>query len=191
MANETRTKILKAASDLLVEEGVNALNVRAISNKAGMSTIGIYQKFGDRQGVLGALCQEGWTRLRNAMNACDTSGSPKDVIMRRIEVYLDIADNFPAHYQLMLEASTRGYEPSAETRALARNTFQEVLDSVAMLPDLTMDYDLVATELLGLTHGMLTVGVHPTKGLLRVKDWKSTILSACSAHIDSRTMRGA
>ncbi|MHA7901551.1 MAG: TetR/AcrR family transcriptional regulator [Henriciella sp.] len=189
MATETREKILKAASELLVDEGVNALNVRAISNKAGMSTIGIYRKFGDRQGVLDALCQEGWTRLRDTMNACDKTGSQKEVIMRRIEVYLDIADNYPAHYQLMFEASTRGYKPSAETQALARETFQEVLDSVAMLPNLTVDSDLVATELLGLTHGLLTVGVHPAKGILRVEDWKGTILSACSAHIDARTKR--
>lgn len=187
MANETRAKILKAASDLLVEEGINALNVRAISSKAGMSTIGIYRRFGDRQGVLDALCQEGWARLRDTMNACDSDGSPKEVIMRRIEVYVDIANDYPAHYQLMFEASTRGYKPSADTRALARETFQEVLDGVATLPDLTVDSDLLAIELLGLTHGLLTVGVHPNKGILRVKDWRSAILSACSAHIDART----
>lgn len=189
MATETRAKIMKAASELLVDEGIDALNVRAISNKAGMSTIGIYRKFGDRQGVLDALCQEGWARLRDTMNACDTSGSPKDVIMRRIGAYLDIADNYPAHYQLMFEASTRGYEPSVETQILARDTFREVLDRVATLPDLTVDSDLVATELLSLTHGLLTVGVHPKKGIMRMKDWRSAILSACSAHIDSRTKR--
>ncbi|MDJ0922835.1 MAG: TetR/AcrR family transcriptional regulator [Henriciella sp.] len=187
MVTETHAKILKAASELLVDEGVNALNVRAISSKAGMSTIGIYRKFGDRQGVLDALCQEGWIRLRDTMNACDHEGSPKDVIMRRLEVYLDIANDFPAHYQLMFEASTRGYEPSTETRALARETFQEVLESVATLPNLTVDSDLLAIELLGLTHGLLTVGIQSSKGILPVQDWRNAILSACSAHIDART----
>lgn len=180
MATETRAKIMKAASELLVDEGIDALNVRAISNKAHRARPDGHQTSGKYRS---------WTRLRDTMNACDTNGSPKEVIMRRIGAYLDIADNYPAHYQLMFEASTRGYEPSVETQILARDTFREVLDRVATLPDLTIDSDLVATELLSLTHGLLTVGVHPEKGIMRMKDWRDAILSACSAHIDARTKR--
>ena len=64
---DARTKILNAASELFLEGGGDALSVRAISKRAGLSTIGIYSHFQGKQGILDALYIEGFNHVREAM----------------------------------------------------------------------------------------------------------------------------
>ena len=56
-------RILAAASELFLEGGVRALSVRAMANRAGVSTIGIYSHFNGKQGILDALYIEGFEHI--------------------------------------------------------------------------------------------------------------------------------
>ncbi|MEY2552238.1 MAG: hypothetical protein QOC57_98, partial [Ilumatobacteraceae bacterium] len=58
--------LLKAASELLAEEGPAALTVRGIANAAGVSTMNVYSRFGSKDGVVDHLFVEGFRRLGEA-----------------------------------------------------------------------------------------------------------------------------
>ena len=82
MKNDTRQKILEAASALFLKGGTNALSVRAIAEGAGMSTIGIYSHFKGKQGILDALYIEGVELVEKEMKAADgksTAGFTKGI----------------------------------------------------------------------------------------------------------------
>ena len=53
---DSKSKILMAASELFAENGAGGLSVRAISGRAGLSTIGIYNHFNGKQGISSMRC---------------------------------------------------------------------------------------------------------------------------------------
>ena len=66
---DTRDALLRAASTLLAKEGPAALTVRRIAAEAGVSTMGVYSRFGGKDGVVDALLREGFDDLSAAMDA--------------------------------------------------------------------------------------------------------------------------
>ena len=66
---DTRASLLHAASTLLAAEGPEALTVRRIAAEAGVSTMGVYSRFGGKEGVIDALLRDGFQALADAMAA--------------------------------------------------------------------------------------------------------------------------
>lgn len=62
-----RAAILAAAETLLAEGGVEAVQVRAVARRAGMTDAGVAHHFGDRQGLLTALIEDAGRRSRAAL----------------------------------------------------------------------------------------------------------------------------
>ncbi len=67
--DEQGIAILEAASKLLSEEGAGALTVRRIATEAGCSTMGLYSRFGGKDGVVDQLYVQGFDQLCDAMSA--------------------------------------------------------------------------------------------------------------------------
>src|ERR1700710_1363418 len=67
--DEQGQRILEAASGLLSKEGAEALTVRRIAAAAGCSTMGLYSRFGGKDGVVEHLFTEGFQHLSTAMTA--------------------------------------------------------------------------------------------------------------------------
>lgn len=64
-----RADIIAAAETLLAEGGVEAVQVRAVARRAGMTDAGVTHHFGDRQGLLTALIEDAGQRSRAALEA--------------------------------------------------------------------------------------------------------------------------
>jgi AcrR family transcriptional regulator len=64
-----RAAILAAAETLLAEGGVEAVQVRAVARRAGMTDAGVTHHFKDRQGLLTALIEDAGRRGRAALDA--------------------------------------------------------------------------------------------------------------------------
>src|SRR5690242_9389406 len=64
-----RAAILAAAEALLAEGGVEAVQVRAVARRAGMTDAGVTHHFGDRHGLLTALVEDAGRRSRAALDA--------------------------------------------------------------------------------------------------------------------------
>lgn len=73
---DTRALLLSAASTLLADEGPEALTVRRIAATAGVSTMGVYSRFGGKDGVVDALFREGFDGLLAAMLEAPTTDDP-------------------------------------------------------------------------------------------------------------------
>lgn len=56
----TRDKIFMAASVLLTREGVAGLSIRKIAKEAGLSPMGLYRHFADKEALINALMAHGF-----------------------------------------------------------------------------------------------------------------------------------
>jgi len=66
-AEESQRLILEAAEQLLVDGGPQAVQVRAVAQRVGMTDAGVSHHFGGRDELLVALLRHGGRRLRTAV----------------------------------------------------------------------------------------------------------------------------
>jgi AcrR family transcriptional regulator len=110
--DEQRVALLSAASDLLAEEGPGALSVRRIAAAAGTSTMGVYSRFGGKDGIVEALYVEGFELLRSAMATVPATGDPVRRLLESGRAYRRFALDHPTHYLVMFEAAVPDFVPT-------------------------------------------------------------------------------
>ena len=72
----TREALLDAAETLLAALGPDAVSVRAVADKAGVSTRAVYSVFGSKPGLMGALAARGFHRLADLVNGLPITSDP-------------------------------------------------------------------------------------------------------------------
>lgn len=112
-------RLLDAAWELLTAEGPAALTTRRIAERAGTSTMGIYSRFGSKEGVLEELYTQGMRMLEDELAAVPEGASPRARIVELGFAYRRFAVANPGLYALMFERPVPGFDPSAEMRLSA------------------------------------------------------------------------
>ena len=165
--DEQGQRILEAASELLSTEGASALSVRRIATAAGCSTMGLYSRFGGKDGVVDELYAEGFERLVDAMKANQPTDDPLADLRRGAGCYRDTALANATHYMVMFGGAVPGFEPSDASHELAHAAFNGLVGKVARCTDaglLDGSPDQIAELLWGSIHGLVMleiVGINP------------------------------
>lgn len=186
--SDAKSTILQAASELFLEGGSSALSVRAISKRAGVSTIGIYSHFKGKQGILDELYIEGFEKVFTAMDVLKTAKGPRETILLGVRGYLDVAEKYEAHYRLIFGESDAGYSPSDEARAAAGKAFTMLVDvSSLILPEGTTlaKKQRIALEIWAFVHGYVSLKHHAISTLISPEEWNNLAINALSTHIDA------
>ena len=118
--DEQGQRILEAASQLLSTEGASALSVRRIATAAGCSTMGLYSRFGGKDGVVDELFAEGFERLITAMRARPLSDDPLADLRGSAECYRVTALANATHYMVMFGGAVPGFVPSDASHLRSR-----------------------------------------------------------------------
>jgi AcrR family transcriptional regulator len=120
-----RDAMLDAAEELAVKGGVNAVTIRAVSDRAGISNGAIYHAFGSRGGLVGRA----WVRaarrfLALQQQAVDAEDDPIRGVVAAADAPAVFSEQYPSSAQLVLGTSREeliGEAPAevqAELRAL-------------------------------------------------------------------------
>ncbi len=173
---EQQRLVVRAACELLREDGPNALNVRELASKVSASTTIIYTLFGGREGLLDALWRDGLDRLADAFEKVENRDSLIG-LAGLARAYRSFAINNREFY-IAVAATPRSSVPVRDTRP-----FQILLQAVrgcmnrGLLPKAPAD--AVADAFWGLVHGMvsLELGGHFSSG----KVAEARIIAAGSA----------
>ena len=112
----TRRAVLRAASELLVREGLAGLTNRRIADLAGCSTMAIYSRFGSKGGILDALYREGVETLSAAQAEVEVDPEGIDEIIGLSLAYRRTALEYTGHFQILF-GPIPDWEPSNELRA--------------------------------------------------------------------------
>jgi AcrR family transcriptional regulator len=165
--DEQGQRILEAASELLSKEGASALSVRRIAAAAGCSTMGLYSRFGGKDGVVDELYAEGFERLVEGMRQNPITDDPLADLRRGAQCYRDTALANATHYMVMFGGAVPGFIPSDASHELAHNAFNGLVAKVARCTDaglLDGTPDQIAEVLWASIHGLVMlelVGINP------------------------------
>ena len=86
--DDTRAKIIDETVRCIVEEGFAAATAKHVAERAGVTWGVIQYHFGDRNGLLMAVVDDGVARLVDSLSSADVSALP---LRERIEVVVDTA----------------------------------------------------------------------------------------------------
>lgn len=161
---DQRAELLAAAARLLAAEGPGALTVRRIAAEAGCSTMGVYSRFGGKDGIVDALFIDGFRGLEAAMAAATPgTGDPADELLACGRAYRRFALDHPTSYAVMFERAIPGFEPSDDAVVIAAHTFELLQTAVgrAMAGGLIRDADPAegAQRLWAMCHGWVSLEV--------------------------------
>lgn len=158
---EPTTALLNAAREIFVAEGVKGLSVRRVAQHAGCTTMAVYSRLGGKDGLLGALFDEGFERLADAQGKVGPELPPVARVLGLCRAYRATAQAFPHHYALMLGAFSGEHRPSPESSERAMSTLRTLTQAVsaALLPGGVTDRrsEEVALRLFAFCHGWVSL----------------------------------
>jgi len=100
-APSPRDRILRAAATLLAEGGREAVSTRAVSAAAGVQPPTIYRQFGDMQGLLDVVADDGFARYVRAKVARRDGEDPVADLRAGWDLHVGFGLANPALYALM------------------------------------------------------------------------------------------
>jgi AcrR family transcriptional regulator len=165
--DELREKILDAARELFVEEGVEAVSMRKIAQKIGYSATTLYNYFEDKEALLHALCDADFGTLQESFKKVGRIADPIERMRKMGQAYITFALRYPSHYRLMFMTPRVHAEsddchdiergnPDEDAYAFLRATVVEALAAGAFR-DEYQDADLLSQIVWSGVHGVASL----------------------------------
>jgi len=168
-AAATRRALLDDAAELLDSGGPDAVTLREVGARAGVSRGAPYRHFANKESLLTAVAAEGWERIGDQMHALQTDPQlvPTDKVRAALIGLITVSSQQPHLYQLMF--TTPAGDPAAVVKA-AQRSCDEFLAIVA---------EVVGEENAQRYAAILLTGAHGAaglelSGLLRTDKWHTT-----------------
>jgi AcrR family transcriptional regulator len=121
--------LVDAAERVLVRDGLAGVTVRAVATEAGVAPMGVYNRFGSKDGLVAAVLVRGFDGLRAAATT-DEDADPVARLLTCGRNYRRFALAHPQHYAAMFGAGFSAAGPSAELAEHAAAAFQALVDRV-------------------------------------------------------------
>ncbi|MFT3921773.1 MAG: TetR/AcrR family transcriptional regulator [Myxococcales bacterium] len=127
---DLRRALIEAAWRLVRKEGVEALTLREVARKVGVTHAAPYHHFASREALLDALAEEGFEALGKAMSgATQGISDPTERLFVLGRVYIDEAKAHPERLQVMFRRHPGPpSEEDAETHGA--RVFMQLFDAV-------------------------------------------------------------
>ncbi len=129
-SRDLQIALVDAAEAVLVREGPAAVTVRAVATEAGVAPMGVYNRFGSKEGLIEAVLTRGFEGLRQAV-AGRGELDPIERLRASGVRYRQFALANRQHYLAMFNSGLGSGEPSSELQACAAGAFQELVGHVA------------------------------------------------------------
>ncbi|MFE0420832.1 TetR/AcrR family transcriptional regulator [Streptomyces tendae] len=98
-AASTRRALLDSATDLLDEGGLDAVTLRDVAARAGMSRGAPYGHLADKESIPAAVAAEGWERLSDEIAA--QQGTPSERLRGALAALVTVGRRHPHRYRQM------------------------------------------------------------------------------------------
>ncbi len=112
----TRGRIVRAAAELLVEGGREAVTTRAVAAAAGVQAPTIYRQFGDMRGLLDEVASFGFSTYLSEKTSRERVEDPVEDLRRGWDLHVGFGLENPAFYALMYGDPRPGVEQPAAAR---------------------------------------------------------------------------
>jgi AcrR family transcriptional regulator len=123
---DLRRRILHASVALIEQEGLGALSLREVARRAGVSHQAPYHHFADREAILGAIAEQGFQVLRDALERVieqTRSQGAAACIAACGQTYVELACKHPAHFRVMFRPELVNLDNCPGARAEGDSAF--------------------------------------------------------------------
>jgi AcrR family transcriptional regulator len=151
--------VLQAAMGLLAETGEeDAVSLRAVAQRVGVSVPSIYLHFADKQALLDAVCEEVFAALDTQMRAA-ALGAPDPFEALRLQgvAYVEFAIANPEQYRIVLMRKHQAESGDYADLVMASSAFEHFVASVQECVDAGVfegEADALALRLWAAAHGV-------------------------------------
>lgn len=113
--DKLRDEIIAAAQDLLVETASeDAVSIRAVADRVGVTPPSIYRHFEDKDRLLLEVCNANFESFTRALASAEPEPDPVERLRQLGRDYIHYAQQYPEHYRMMFMAR---YELTAQQYA--------------------------------------------------------------------------
>ncbi|MFE5829397.1 TetR/AcrR family transcriptional regulator [Streptomyces sp. NPDC056488] len=149
---DLRAACLRAARELLEEDGSAGLSLRAVARRAGVSATAPYRHYADREALVSAVAAEGYRELAEDLTAAHPAPSTPDDLAAVAVAYVRFALEHPALFRAMFAepCDPTSEERVAATAAISAYVHDIVRDAFTGVDD----PDALATTVWALVHGL-------------------------------------
>ncbi len=152
---ELRTALVGAALDLLAENGADAVSLRAVARRAGVSAMAPYRHYPDKEALLAAVAVQGFNGLRDVLRAADYAAPAGQVLVEQALAYVRYALDHPALFRLMFGPKRLGMHP--ELAAAGEAAYAVLAARVAAEAPANADRDARALGCWSMVHGLASL----------------------------------
>ncbi|MDQ2786543.1 MAG: TetR/AcrR family transcriptional regulator [Chloroflexota bacterium] len=160
--DEMRQDILRAARDIIAEEGAGALSIRGIARRIAYSAPALYEYFTGKEAIAEALFIEGFRKLAEAMEQIEQTESDPLARIRAMSItYRQFAITHAQEYSLMFSRPIPEFRPSHADLDIATTAFAPLqhafADGIAAGVIRPMDARTGATAAWAYLHGLVSL----------------------------------
>jgi AcrR family transcriptional regulator len=142
---------LRAARELLEEDGGAGLSLRAVARRAGVSPTAPYRHFANRAVLVSAIAAAGYRELAGCLAAAHPAPVTPDDLAAVAVAYVRFALEHPALFRLMFSEPC---DPSDGDRAAATAAISAYVDGLVRRAFPGGDFAALATAVWALVHGL-------------------------------------
>ncbi|MFG3097925.1 TetR/AcrR family transcriptional regulator [Streptomyces sp. NPDC048202] len=148
---DLRAACLRAARELLEEDGSAGLSLRAVARRAGVSATAPYRHYADRDALVSAVAAEGYRELAEYLAAAHPEPRTPDELASVAVAYVRFALDRPAMFRVMFAEPC---DPNSEERVAATAAISEYVRGIVRAVFPGVDPDALSTTVWALVHGL-------------------------------------
>ena len=129
---DLKNALIRAGIEILSKEGMQALSLRKVAKRAGVSHAAPYAHFADKQALIAAIAAEGYRLLYATLAAAqDSQPDPLDRLLAVAEAYVQFALDEPDHFAITFSGVVEAEKDYPEYVEQSKRCFALVMAVVA------------------------------------------------------------
>ncbi|MFF1262364.1 TetR/AcrR family transcriptional regulator [Streptomyces sp. NPDC058321] len=148
---DLRAACLRAARELLEEDGSAGLSLRAVARRAGVSATAPYRHYADRDALVSAVAAEGYRELAGELASAHPAPTTPTELSAVAVAYVRFAFDRPAMFRVMFAEPC---DPADEERVAATAAISEYVRDMVRGAFPGADPEVLSTTVWALVHGL-------------------------------------
>jgi AcrR family transcriptional regulator len=185
---DLKNALIEAGIEILANEGVHALSLRKVAQRAGVSHAAPYAHFADKQALIAAISTAGYQKVQERVERVlrEYAKAPIQLLVRTGWEYVQFALTEPEHFKITFSGvveKEKDYpaliEAAQKSFALLTQVVKKCQEAGVLRPGPT---DLMAVSIWGAIHGfvMLSLEGQVPHTVLERGDWRAMLVFTLS-----------
>ncbi|HVE83271.1 MAG TPA: TetR/AcrR family transcriptional regulator [Myxococcales bacterium] len=173
MAAEPRARILESARALYLEGGAEAVTMRSVAKKVGVTATALYRHFDNKDDLLGELIRQGFETFGTYLYRALSGRTPAERLRRSAEAYCDFALEQREMYRTLFMSQVTGdrkelvkrNDPDCDPRSTYRFLIDRLRECIESGDVRDEDPELLAVSVWAHVHGLVSLQICGSMGV--------------------------